>query len=133
MSSLWWTSDEDVDLECHPSELNLRIWQERARLGHTRKQWSELTGISVQRLKSLETCCPKRSITTVELAYMGGRGADVSYILNGKRTITLAPDEATLLDNYRSTTPQRKASLREVGAAFAQPPEVVKTTNGGLE
>lgn len=51
-------------------------------------------------------------------------GADVNYILTGTRTTDsqaapLAPDERTLLDNYRNSPPDAKAAIKAAADPFS--------------
>jgi len=64
--------------------------------------------------------------TVVQLAAMANKGVDVAYVLSGKKSVLLKPDEAVIVDNYRNSTPAGQSSLREVGAAFAQQAEALK-------
>lgn len=64
-------------------------------------------------------------MTADVLSCMVGFGFDVGYVLG---ISALKTDEAALLDNYRNATPAGQASLREVGAAFAQQAEAMKKT-----
>ncbi|WP_186764379.1 transcriptional regulator [Pistricoccus aurantiacus] len=68
----------------------------------------------------------KRSPKADYLAAAATAGVDVLYVLTGQRSTSetgLAQDEAALLDNYRKTSPERRASLEEVGRAFASSTE----------
>lgn len=120
MGRIHWEKDEDVDLECIPGELWLRIRQERVKLVMTEKQLAEKLGIRWQRLRAIERGTG-RPPSIVLIGSMGNSGMDIKYILLGERSITLKQDEAALLDSYQNTTPERKASLREVSSAFAKP------------
>lgn len=120
MSRIHWEKDEDVDLECIPPERHLRIRQERVKHGLTEKELASELGISWQRMRAIENGTGNEPDLYL-ISAMGVAGMDIQYILLGKKVSILKSDEAALLDNYRNTTPERKASLREVGAAFAEP------------
>lgn len=88
--------------------MNRRIWQERVRLGISRKQASEILGVTIARLKGLETRdTPPKLEDIGALAKLFGM--DSQYILIGQRFV--ATDEAALLDNYRSLSPDNKTVL----------------------
>lgn len=97
--------------------------EERLRCGYaTVKDLAQVTGIGTQRLKALEGGS-MRPLSMTELHALAVAGFDINYVLTGTRAVkqALPPDEAALLDNYRAASPARQTSLREVGAAFAQP------------
>lgn len=123
----WWLSpnDEDVDLDCVPMTLGARIRQERVKLGIDKKAFALAINVSAQRLKAMENGAGKGP-TVVQLAAMATKGVDVAYVLSGKKSVLLKPDEAIIVDNYRNSTPAGQSSLREVGAAFAQQAKALK-------
>lgn len=61
------------------------------------------------------------------LQRLAGLGIDVTVLLTGTGAapqgdgLALTPEERALIDNYRAASPDRRAALREVGAAVAQP------------
>lgn len=115
MEWLAWEKDDDVDLDCKPHSMNRRIWQERVRIGLSREQVSELSGLSIARVKGLET--RERPPTLVDIvAFTKLFGMDSQYILIGERR--LARDEAALVDNYRNSTPDSQATIRKISAAL---------------
>lgn len=104
-------------------EIGRRLEFERSRLRMKHDEFAKAGGVATSTYSNYSS--GEREPKTSFLTAIHEIGADVLYILTGQRTPnaeqTLAPDEAALLDNYRNTTPERKASLREVGVAFAQP------------
>lgn len=89
-------------------------------LSVTELELAERIGVSWRKINSSGRRTPKW-LTPVILGHIGVIGFDINYILSNKRSPCYKPDEVALLDNYRNTTPERKASLREVGSAFAEP------------
>lgn len=51
-------------------------------------------------------------------------GLDMLYVLTGQRGVDtvglLSAEESALVDNYRAASPEHQASLRAVGASFAE-------------
>jgi hypothetical protein len=54
------------------------------------------------------------------LAEIAAAGADVGYILTGKPSVALKPDEMALLDNYRHSTEEGKEAVKKTASALAQ-------------
>lgn len=91
-----------------------RIREERERL---RLKQDEL-GVApkTQRFYESGERCPDSDY----LRAFAERGADVLYILTGKRAAgLLQPDEAVLLDNYRAISDERKHNLVDVAEALS--------------
>lgn len=104
------------------SEIGERLRTERRRLGMSQEEMGVAGGVTRNTQSNYEKGL--RSPDAEYLAKVAGIGADVQYILTGQRSASaasLAPDEAALLDNYRHSSPEHKASLRTVGAALAKP------------
>lgn len=108
-----------------------RIREERKRLGFaTQALLADKLGISASSVHNYEA--GKRSPDADFISAFGEIGADVLFVITGKRTVTaLAPDEAALLDNYRNTPPARRSTLQEVSAAFAEQDGLTTKTSGG--
>lgn len=60
-------------------------------------------------------------MTPLVVSAMTGEGFDVMYILTGQHPITLTPNEAALLDNYRILSPDGKTTVGKTCATLAQP------------
>lgn len=71
------------------------------------------------------------------LQKLASLGIDVTALLTGTaaahqgQSIALTPEERALIDNYRSASPERRAALREVGSAIAQPMKSKSERQGG--
>lgn len=102
-----------------PHSIGPRLQQERLRLKfESVGACAQACGISAQRLAALEGGSMKLPDVD-ELAYLANVGFDLNYLLTAGTA--LPADEAALVDNYRAASPSHKSSLRQVGAAFAQP------------
>lgn len=98
----------------------LRVREERKRLGFTVQEFAERIGLSRHQLSGIEVNGVLESLKPHVLSAMAYWGADIAFILSGNRS--LAPDEQALLDNYRHSSEEHKASLRTISAALAKPP-----------
>lgn len=97
-----------------------RLREERERLRLTQPSLADLVGATKQTVFRWETgrAFPNGDVFEV----MSRAGFDVLYVITGQRVgPALRPDEAALLDNYRHCPEEKRAAIREVGAAFAQP------------
>lgn len=102
--------------------LGARLAEERSRLGFDAAEMARLGGVgrSTQfRYESGET-----SPAADYLLALVPHGLDMLYVLTGQRGLdtvgVLSAEEAALVDNYRAADPAHQASLRQVGAAFAE-------------
>lgn len=81
--------------------MNNRIREERKRLGLNQKQLAEITGLQLLAQSKYE-----RGVTEPKASYflaLQDIGADVYYILTGKREVnSLSNEELLLLDKYRT-------------------------------
>lgn len=97
-----------------------RLKEERERLGFNQEQMGAIGGVNRNSQSKYEK--GDRHPDSTYLAAVASAGVDVLYVLTGTRSQTessLDPSEAALLDNYRKTSPERRASLDEVSRAFA--------------
>lgn len=98
-----------------------RLKAERERLGYNQSDFGECGGktkLTQSKYENNET-----SPTADYLLKIQAIGADMIFILTGQRSspMTLPPDEAALLDNYRNIGSQEKRdALKTVSSAFAQ-------------
>lgn len=111
-----------------------RLREERERLGFNQTDFAALATATRQTQSNYEK--GERSPDANYLLAIGAVGADVQYILTGRRTThmdepragyvvePLKPDEAALLDNYRHSSPEARAALRATSDALAQQREV---------
>ncbi|CAK0767822.1 Transcriptional regulator [Gammaproteobacteria bacterium] len=109
------------------STIGKRLIEERIRLGFNQTNFAAIAGAGRTSQVSYET--DKRRPDADYLAAIASAGADVLYILTGRRIegtllpealTLLTPDEVALVDNYRNSPESAKKNIREVGAAFAQ-------------
>ena len=97
-----------------------RLRAERKRLGLSQRALAEIGGVHANAQGNYEKGA--RSPDAAYLTAISEAGVDVLFVLTGQRSIgesSLAPDERALLDNYRKTSPERRASMDEVGRAMA--------------
>lgn len=103
--------------------IGTRLRAERKRLRMTQAEFAQVAGLSRVTQRYYEA--DERSPDAAYLAAVAAIGVDVQYIITGQRSSAsagLAPDEAALVDNYRHSSPEHKASLRTISAALAKPP-----------
>lgn len=108
--------------------------EERKRLGLSQAEAGALCGVSREMWGKYERGIAVPGGDVLEA--FAQAGADVLYILTGKRTThmdetraeyvvaPLKPDEAALLDNYRHSSPEAQAALKATSNALAQSAEV---------
>lgn len=104
--------------------LGERLREERGRLGLNQSDFAALAGVTKKTQMLYES--DERSPKADYLAALGKANVDVLYVLTGQRSMSessLNPEEAALIDNYRHSSPERRASLSEVGKAFASATE----------
>lgn len=96
--------------------------EERARLGFNQADFGRLGGVGRTTQVNYES--GHTSPTVEYLLALAGHGLDMLYVLTGQRGIdtvgVLSAEEAALVDNYRAAGPAHQASLRAVGASFAE-------------
>ncbi len=99
-----------------------RLALERERLGLNQAECARLGGVSKNTQGNYET--GQTSPSADYLLALAGHGLDMLYVLTGQRGLdivgVLTAEEAALVDNYRSADPVHQASLRAVGASFAE-------------
>lgn len=109
-----------------------RFREERERLGYTQKGLATRLATTERTIVTYESDATPPKLA--KLLLFTDCGADLLYILTGEHSSgierILTPDEAALLDNYRNSSPQRQASLREVGFAFSEPKLATKKRPG---
>lgn len=109
-------------------QFSIRLKSERKRLGLTQDVIADACNTSKRTYCDYEkgTSEPRASFFDAFIKI----GGDALFVITGQRSITdLKPDEAALLDNYRNAPEERKKTLREVGAALAEP-DVLKSKKG---
>lgn len=105
--------------------------EERKRLKLSQAAMGEIGGVHANAQRNYEKGV--RNPDAAYLAAVAEKGVDVLYVLTGQRSIReagLAPDEAALINNYRHSSPERRASLDEVGRAFASASEKNSKASG---
>lgn len=120
-----------------------RLREERERLGLNQPNFAALANTTKQTLFSWEN--GKTAPDGFQLMALATAGADVLYILTGRRSQAVAevellpPDEQVLIDSYRRCSPDAKrnliqsAALLSAGMAPAAAPRTGRGhTSGGL-
>lgn len=103
--------------------INLRLKEERERLGLTQPGLAELAGAAKRTVIDWEKGVS--SPTAVQLAAIAARGADVLYILTGQRSQPIAPaaalpkDQQALLNSYEMCSAAAKKNLLQTAALLA--------------
>lgn len=105
-----------------------RLREERERLGLSQTALAAQAGTSKQVQISYEK--GKTFPNAEYLAVCAGLGADVAYIVSGKKNLSPEPPvstgvvltarEAALIDNYRSTAEAGRRAIEATGAALAR-------------
>ena len=91
--------------------INERLRAERERLGLTQEVFATAAGVKRRTLIDWEKGIS--SPTVVQLAVLAGIGLDALYVLTGQRmTEMLSPDEAELIERYRSSPQNLKEASR---------------------
>lgn len=89
-------------------------------LGWTEKQTKQYLSISSSRLAAMVHGAFDNVPGSV-FVRMAEAGIDVQFVLTGRGSVPIKPDEAALLDSYRNSTPEGQASLRKTGATLEKP------------
>lgn len=115
--------DYPPDHSPRPDSMGERLQQERERLGLSQKQLAQQMGYkSASKIGWAES--PADTFLTCfkckDLVRMAQLRIDLQYIMTGRRSILLNEAEATLLDNYRASSPTNKDHLEAVSTALAQ-------------
>jgi transcriptional regulator with XRE-family HTH domain len=102
-----------------------RLAEERKRLGHSQEKFSALARVSRRAYAEWES--GNTSPTARQLSALADAGADVLYILTGRRdTGNLPPRQSALLDHYEHLAEEDRRNLERTAFALAQP----KVKNG---
>ena len=105
------------------STFGFRLKEERERLGLNQTEMANRCRTTRKSQFNYET--DARKPDAAYMADMAEIGADVLYILTGQHNpavITLKPDEATLLDNYRKANHSNQQLLLATSAALTGQP-----------
>lgn len=101
-----------------------RLKEERERLGLNQTDFAAMAGISKNSQFNYEK--GERSPDAAYLSAISEAGVDVLYVLTGQRAMpspdSLSPDEAQVLNSYRSMSDEDRASVRRLTAALAERP-----------
>lgn len=103
--------------------IGARLREERKRLRMTQADFAQVAGLSRVTQRYYEN--DERSPDAEYLAAVAAIGVDVQYVITGQRSglaASLASDEAALLDNYRHSSDEGRASMRTVSSALAKSP-----------
>ena len=99
-----------------------RLIEELQRLGLSQGEFAALAGLSdrAQRMYEKE----ERHPDTQYLLAVAAGGVDMVYVLTGQRGMdtvgVMTAEESALVENYRAASAEHQASLRAVGASFAE-------------
>lgn len=110
-----------TDLDGEPSSQGDRMKNERVRLGLTPLQAGKLLLMSARKYLEFElrhADLPKSH----QLLQLAEHGFNVQYILTGQGAgpVGLTPEEWSLIENYRASSPQRRSSCRRAAnSAFS--------------
>jgi transcriptional regulator with XRE-family HTH domain len=113
--------------------LNLRLKEERVRLGLTQPIFAEFALAKKRTVQDWEKGVS--SPTAIQLEALAKVGFDVLYLVTGIRSapITepaqapLSREESVLLDNYRHSSPEAKAAIKATSDALTQSKSDKKT------
>lgn len=99
-----------------------RLAEERHRLGLTPDRAAHLGGIG--RASHYRYEAGSKAPPSEYLLALAAHGLDVLYVLTGQRGVNtvglLSAEESALVDNYRASSSEHRASIRAVGASFAE-------------
>jgi len=97
-----------------------RLREERERLGFNQVDFAALGGL--KKLAQINYEQNKRAPDCVYLAAIAEAGADVQYIVTGRRSEGSLPNrESALLDNYRHSDDKGKKIIEQTALAAAEP------------
>lgn len=100
-----------------------RLAEERKRLGYNQTEFGELGRVKKGTVINWEK--DLTSPTGAFLAEIAEVGADITYIITGKRVErTLVPREAALIDNYRNSDEKNKKVIEQVAFIAAKSQEI---------
>ncbi len=103
-------------------KLGERLVEERVRLGFTQADFGRLGGVG--RTTQLRYESGETSPAADYLLALVPHGFDMLYVLTGQRGVDtvglMTSEESALVENYRAASPDHQASLRAVGASFAE-------------
>jgi transcriptional regulator with XRE-family HTH domain len=100
--------------------LNLgdRLKEERTALGMNQQSFADRAGVSKTTQFNYEK--GTRQPDAVYLAAISEMGVDVMYVLTGSRSLnSLAPDESSLLDNYRHLCDEQRDVVFKVSEVMS--------------
>lgn len=105
------------------SSLGNRLKEERKRLGLNQTEMAEHGGVQITAQANYE-----KDVRRPDADYLFGInkiGADILYIITGKRTpiqmSSLSIEETSLVDYYRNAAAEGRKALEATGAAVAKP------------
>lgn len=98
-----------------------RLREERTRIGLNQDDFSKIGGVNRNTQGSYEK--NDRSPDATYLASVAIAGVDVLYVVTGQRSIpspdSVSPEEAEVLNSYRSMSEEDRASVQRLMAALA--------------
>lgn len=98
-----------------------RIKEERNRLGFNQEDFAELAGLAKTKAAQSNYENGHRAPNADYLARLDAAGADIFYIITGKRVwereVPLSPDELEMLELYRAAKKEIRAAARRVLSA----------------
>ncbi|MDR5803432.1 helix-turn-helix transcriptional regulator [Caballeronia sp. LZ001] len=100
----------------------VRLKEERERLGMSQQGIADACGVSLRSQQNYEK--GERSPDAEYLAALTTVGADVIYVLTGKRpessVSTLSPRAKALLDNYEHSSEEARRAMDQMGGVLAK-------------
>lgn len=98
-----------------------RLKEERIRLGFNQADFAALAGVAKTSQFNYEK--GERSPDAEYLAAVAEAGVDILYVVTGNRTpqatASISEAESRVLEQYRSMSPESRASVERVAAALA--------------
>ncbi|WP_095156098.1 transcriptional regulator [Pseudomonas sp. Irchel 3E13] len=94
--------------------VNLRLREERERLGLSQSDFGALVGVSRGTQKNYEVGSAGGSMDLKYIAAIEAAGVDARYVITGTRSLGdgLSPVEAEIIDRYRRISEQDQRALR---------------------
>lgn len=109
--------------------IGARIKEERERLAYNQTDFAAMVGATKQSQINWEKGLSSPNADALHI--WSQVGLDVLYVVTGiNGTSRMAPDEATLLDNYRHASKKGQDVLKETSIAFAQQAVLGKRLTG---
>ncbi|WP_036662663.1 helix-turn-helix transcriptional regulator [Pandoraea sp. SD6-2] len=100
----------------------VRLKEERERLGMSQQALADACGVGLRSQQNYEK--GERSPDAQYLASLADTGADVLYVLTGKRAAnaqcSISNRARALLDNYEHSSPEGRSAMDQMGVLLAE-------------